>query len=119
MASNCLMHYAALVQAQAQDTAAGAPAAAATSAAPAAAVPAAAAAAAKPSEAADWKEYTSPDGRKYYYNRKTKESRWTMPEEMKQAQVAAATAASQVQKVPVAASSTPTPVSQFIPRHCQ
>lgn len=32
---------------------------------------------------AAWKEYTSPDGRSYYYNKGTKESRWTMPEEMK------------------------------------
>ncbi len=30
-----------------------------------------------------WKEFTSPDGRKYYYNKATKESRWTTPEEMK------------------------------------
>lgn len=30
-----------------------------------------------------WKEYTAPDGRKYYYNKTTKESRWTMPDEMK------------------------------------
>lgn len=30
-----------------------------------------------------WKEYTSPDGRKYYYNKATKESKWTMPEELK------------------------------------
>lgn len=30
-----------------------------------------------------WKEFTAPDGRKYYYNKVTKESRWTMPEEMK------------------------------------
>ncbi len=32
-----------------------------------------------------WKQYTSPDGRPYYYNRITKESKWTMPEEMKAA----------------------------------
>ncbi|KIY92159.1 hypothetical protein MNEG_15804 [Monoraphidium neglectum] len=57
-----------------------APAAAAAAAAPDAAVLAAAAA---------WKEHTAPDGRKYYHNRLTKESRWTMPEEMKAAQAAA------------------------------
>ncbi len=34
----------------------------------------------------DWKEFVSPDGRKYYYNKISKESRWTMPEEMKAAQ---------------------------------
>lgn len=32
---------------------------------------------------ADWKEFIAPDGRKYYYNRVTKESRWEMPEEMR------------------------------------
>ncbi|BBH09725.1 pre-mRNA-processing protein 40B [Prunus dulcis] len=31
----------------------------------------------------NWKEFTSPDGRKYYYNKVTKESRWIMPEELK------------------------------------
>jgi pre-mRNA-processing factor 40 len=31
----------------------------------------------------DWKEHSSPDGRKYYYNKITKQSTWTMPEEMK------------------------------------
>ncbi len=30
-----------------------------------------------------WKEFTSPDGRKYYYNKTTKESRWTAPEGFK------------------------------------
>ena len=43
--------------------------------------------------ALDWKEFTSPDGRKYYHNRKTKESKWTMPEEMKKAQEEKAAAA--------------------------
>ena len=38
----------------------------------------------------DWKEFTAPDGRKYYYNRLTKESKWQMPEELKRAQAAAA-----------------------------
>ena len=32
-----------------------------------------------------WKEHTAPDGRKYYYNKESKESRWVMPEEMKKA----------------------------------
>lgn len=41
--------------------------------------------------AIDWKEFTAPDGRKYYYNKATKESKWTLPDEMKAA--AAATAA--------------------------
>lgn len=42
--------------------------------------------AAKPEVQCDWKEFTSPDGRKYYYNRVTKTSVWQMPEELKQAQ---------------------------------
>lgn len=40
----------------------------------------------QPIERADaisgWKEFTAKDGRKYYYNKETKESKWTMPEEM-------------------------------------
>lgn len=35
--------------------------------------------------ATPWKEHTAPDGRKYYYNKETKESRWTMPDELKKA----------------------------------
>ncbi len=31
----------------------------------------------------DWKEFTAPDGRKYYYNSSTKVSSWTMPDELK------------------------------------
>ncbi|KAF7811098.1 pre-mRNA-processing protein 40A-like isoform X1 [Senna tora] len=31
----------------------------------------------------NWKEYTSPDGRKYYYNKVTRESKWSIPEELK------------------------------------
>ncbi|KAA8545747.1 hypothetical protein F0562_020802 [Nyssa sinensis] len=31
----------------------------------------------------DWKEFTSPEGRKYYYNRVTKQSKWTIPDELK------------------------------------
>ena len=75
----------------------------------------------KPADtASDWKEFTSPDGRKYYHNRKTKESKWTMPEDMKRAQAAApanssagqgqksaATAPPQLVKVPVAQSVSP------------
>ena len=34
----------------------------------------------------EWKEYTSPDGRKYYYNKTTRESRWTKPDEAKEQQ---------------------------------
>ena len=38
--------------------------------------------------ASDWKEFTAPDGRKYYYNKTTKESKWTLPEELKHAREA-------------------------------
>ncbi|CAK9144981.1 unnamed protein product [Ilex paraguariensis] len=31
----------------------------------------------------DWREITSPDGRKYYYNRVTRQSKWTIPDELK------------------------------------
>ncbi|KAK8564242.1 hypothetical protein V6N12_036370 [Hibiscus sabdariffa] len=31
----------------------------------------------------NWKEYTSPDGRKYYYNKVTNLSTWSIPEELK------------------------------------
>lgn len=48
------------------------------------------AAANAPAVTTDWKEFVSPDGRKYYYNRTTKESRWTMPDEMKATQAAKA-----------------------------
>ena len=34
-------------------------------------------------KASDWKEFTAPDGRKYYYNSQTKVSSWTMPDELK------------------------------------
>jgi len=66
------------------------PTAAAATTAPAAsaAAPAAAATGGQSADAAAakaWKEYTSPEGRKYYYNRVTKESRWVMPDEMKAA----------------------------------
>ena len=49
------------------------PAPAAAAAAAAAQQPAVTAAAGKPDAiVSDWKEFTSPDGRKYYHNRKTK-----------------------------------------------
>jgi hypothetical protein len=72
----------------------GGAAPAATSAAPAAVAAAPAGgggAGGKPDDAAvaaAWKEHTAPDGRKYYHNRLLKESRWTMPPEMKALQEA-------------------------------
>ena len=30
--------------------------------------------------ASDWKEHSTPDGKKYYYNIKTKETTWTKPQ---------------------------------------
>lgn len=41
--------------------------------------PPAAAGAPKP----DWTEHTAPDGRKYYYNNRTKQSSWEKPDELK------------------------------------
>jgi pre-mRNA-processing factor 40 len=32
--------------------------------------------------ASDWTEHNAPDGRKYYYNAKTKVSKWVKPEEL-------------------------------------
>ncbi|KAL9667560.1 hypothetical protein QQ045_001922 [Rhodiola kirilowii] len=29
-----------------------------------------------------WKEFSTPDGKKYYYNKVTKQSKWTIPEEL-------------------------------------
>ncbi|GBF88168.1 hypothetical protein Rsub_00880 [Raphidocelis subcapitata] len=68
-------------QQQQQQQPAAAPAAAPTAAAGGAPDPEAVAAA--------WREHSAPDGRKYYHNRLTKESRWVMPEEMKAARAAA------------------------------
>ena len=31
-----------------------------------------------------WKEYINSDGRKYWYNKETKISTWTIPDEIKQ-----------------------------------
>ncbi|PHT97559.1 hypothetical protein BC332_33515 [Capsicum chinense] len=31
----------------------------------------------------DWREFTSPEGRKYYYNKVTRTSKWKMPDEVK------------------------------------
>ncbi|KAK9795587.1 hypothetical protein WJX73_010842 [Symbiochloris irregularis] len=56
--------------------------------------PAAAAAAAAPAAASGWKEFTAPDGRKYYHNKATGESKWTLPDDLKAAAAAAAARAS-------------------------
>ncbi|KAJ0078058.1 hypothetical protein Patl1_37327 [Pistacia atlantica] len=42
----------------------------------------------------DWKEFTSPDGRKYYYNKVTRQSKWSIPEELKLAR-------EQAEKLPI------------------
>jgi pre-mRNA-processing factor 40 len=52
----------------------------------------------------DWKEYTAPDGRKYYYNKVSKESKWELPDELKRAREAASGGA------PAAAKASPGPV---------
>ncbi|KAL3619545.1 hypothetical protein CASFOL_036606 [Castilleja foliolosa] len=40
-----------------------------------------------------WKEFTTPEGRKYYYNKETKQSKWTIPDELKLAREEAEKAA--------------------------
>jgi hypothetical protein len=30
-----------------------------------------------------WREHAAPDGRKYFYNKDTKESKWTLPDELR------------------------------------
>ncbi len=50
---------------------------------PAAAAAAPAAAVSKP----DWTEHTAPDGRKYYYNSRTKQSSWEKPAELMKPEV--------------------------------
>ena len=30
-----------------------------------------------------WKEFVTPEGRKYFYNKVTKQSKWTIPEDLK------------------------------------
>ncbi|GKV10405.1 hypothetical protein SLEP1_g21773 [Rubroshorea leprosula] len=42
-----------------------------------------------------WKEFTTPEGRKYYYNKITKQSKWTIPEDLKLAREQAQMVASQ------------------------
>jgi pre-mRNA-processing factor 40 len=39
--------------------------------------------------ASDWTEHTAPDGRRYYYNAKTKVSKWVKPEELMSPEVSA------------------------------
>ncbi|KAF9588532.1 hypothetical protein IFM89_013026 [Coptis chinensis] len=39
----------------------------------------------------DWKEVTSPDGRRYYYNKVARQSKWSLPDEMKRGYSALAT----------------------------
>jgi hypothetical protein len=73
-----------------------------------------------------WKQYTAPDGRPYFYNKITKESKWVMPEEMKQAAAAAAggqTAGARVQKGAAESCSTHTwsmlACALFVLCHCR
>eukprot|EP00879_Flechtneria_rotunda_P008532 GHRR01008939.1.p1 GENE.GHRR01008939.1~~GHRR01008939.1.p1 ORF type:complete len:656 (+),score=305.57 GHRR01008939.1:244-1968(+) len=78
----------------AMPAAAGAPASAAAGSGAGAAPVASAGGHSAADVAKAWKQYTAPDGRPYYYNKLTKESKWTMPEEMRAAQAAAAAAGS-------------------------
>lgn len=69
-----------------------------------------------PTERADastpWKEFTTADGRKYYYNKITKLSKWTMPDEMQQAREQAEKAAGILKSAaPAPSASVKPPVS--------
>ncbi|KAL4419958.1 hypothetical protein ABPG75_007056 [Micractinium tetrahymenae] len=63
--------------------------------------PGAAPGGAPPAAKPDWTEHTAPDGRKYYYNSRTKQSSWEKPDELKTPAERAAAAA---QPPPAAAS---------------
>ena len=41
----------------------------------------------------EWKEFTAPSGRKYYHNKATGESKWTLPDALKAAGSTASAAA--------------------------
>ncbi|KAL4857085.1 Pre-mRNA-processing protein 40A [Chlorella vulgaris] len=75
---------------------------------------------AAPPAASAWKEHTAPDGRKYYYNRVTKESRWQMPDEMRAALGlpagggAAPGGAATAAAAPAAAAGRPGPEAQVV-----
>ena len=53
-----------------------------------------------PMERADastrWKEHRAPDGRVYYYHQDTRETRWTLPDDLRMAREAAALAQSAI-----------------------
>ncbi|KAG6425118.1 hypothetical protein SASPL_115542 [Salvia splendens] len=58
-----------------------------------------------------WKEFTTPEGRKYYYNKETKQSKWTIPDELKLAREQAEKAAAETSRLEMNASSAPPTVS--------
>ena len=73
---------------------------------------------AKPAEVqCDWKEFTSPDGRKYYYNRVTKSSVWQMPEELKRAQALAAGSKPKAEGNSIQAGQSPSSDKHLEPPH--
>ncbi|KAH1203959.1 Pre-mRNA-processing protein 40A [Glycine max] len=65
----------------------------------------------------DWQEHTSADGRRYYYNKVTQQSTWSIPEELKLAREQAQKAANQgmqsetndTSNAAVSSTATPTP----------
>ncbi|XP_074560461.1 pre-mRNA-processing protein 40A-like, partial [Curcuma longa] len=61
----------------------------------------------------DWKEFTAADGRKYYYNKVTKQSKWTMPDELKLAREQSEKTATQLP--PVEIGTTAPSVASTIP----
>ncbi|XP_020276952.1 pre-mRNA-processing protein 40A isoform X3 [Asparagus officinalis] len=52
----------------------------------------------------EWKEFTTAEGRKYYYNKVTKQSKWTIPDELKLAREQAEKEAAQLNVTQTAAS---------------
>ncbi|KAK6939748.1 WW domain [Dillenia turbinata] len=71
-----------------------------------------------------WKEFTTPEGRKYYYNKETRQSKWTIPDELKLAREQAEKAGSQGAEsdtvmadslTSIAASSSETPLAAATP----
>ncbi|XP_021850029.1 pre-mRNA-processing protein 40A isoform X3 [Spinacia oleracea] len=60
-----------------------------------------------------WKEFTTPEGKKYYFNKVTKESKWTIPEDLKLAREQAAKAVSQGAQLDAGMKSHPTTTGGF------
>ena len=66
-----------------------------------------------PMERADastrWREHRAPDGRTYYYHQDTRETRWSLPDDLRLAREAAALAQTAIAAAAAARSSSPAP----------